>query len=279
MENRKEPCIYEDEIDLYELWLKLKKRWKVIVKTVAIFLFIALAYIITAKPVYKSSFLIKTYPLALEKGVFYPINPAEVSKTIENLKFYLKEKRYSELAKLLNAKENIVFSLEDLKSNPLRGSQDILEVTLEVYNPKVIQIFTKHLIKYLNKQLSKILISYKVALTEKLKTLSNILQQLKQEKYKFLSEKVSDIKGLAEIDANIIQLEKEIASLKAQLKQLKAIELVTPPVIPKKPYKPKKVLILAVATVSSLFIGTFIALFLDWLDEARRRYNEEENLS
>ncbi len=53
------------------------------------------------------------------------------------------------------------------------------------------------------------------------------------------------------------------------------VEVIDPPSVPDIPVKPKKKLIVAVAGVSSLFFGIFLALFLEWLEEARRRHSEE----
>jgi len=44
----------EDEIDLYELWLTLKKRKKTVLLTTLIFLLVSLAYAFLSKPVYKT---------------------------------------------------------------------------------------------------------------------------------------------------------------------------------------------------------------------------------
>ena len=54
------------------------------------------------------------------------------------------------------------------------------------------------------------------------------------------------------------------------------VEVIDPPSVPDVPAKPKKKLIVAVAGVSSLFLGVFLALFLDWVESARSRYREME---
>lgn len=56
------------------------------------------------------------------------------------------------------------------------------------------------------------------------------------------------------------------------------VEVIDPPSVPDVPAKPKKKLIVAVAGVSSLFLGVFLALFLDWVESARSRYREMEPL-
>ncbi len=45
--------------------------------------------------------------------------------------------------------------------------------------------------------------------------------------------------------------------------------------LPDKPVKPKKALMIAVSGVSSLFLGIFLAFFLEWLEGIKRRKKEE----
>jgi uncharacterized protein involved in exopolysaccharide biosynthesis len=56
-----------------------------------------------------------------------------------------------------------------------------------------------------------------------------------------------------------------------ELKEQVAFQVVDPPYIPdkRKPYKPKKLLILIVSFVSGLFLGIFGAFFKEWLDNIK----------
>jgi len=47
------------------------------------------------------------------------------------------------------------------------------------------------------------------------------------------------------------------------------------PVMPKKPYSPKKSLVVAVAFVSSLFLALFLALIIDWIGAVRKQYSPD----
>ena len=57
-------CYEDDEIDLYELWLILKKRLKWIIGSVVVFLTIAVVYLLVAPPVYRTEAVI--YPTNVE---------------------------------------------------------------------------------------------------------------------------------------------------------------------------------------------------------------------
>jgi|GEM_PF-1196580 len=47
------------------------------------------------------------------------------------------------------------------------------------------------------------------------------------------------------------------------------------PVMPKKSYSPKKSLVVAVAFVSSLFLALFLALIIDWIGAVRKQYSPD----
>ncbi len=54
------------------------------------------------------------------------------------------------------------------------------------------------------------------------------------------------------------------------------VEVIDPPYLPDVPVKPKKKLMVTVAGVSGLFIGIFMALFLEWLGEVRKRHQASD---
>ncbi|RUM31167.1 MAG: hypothetical protein DSY42_03335 [Aquifex sp.] len=62
---------------------------------------------------------------------------------------------------------------------------------------------------------------------------------------------------------------------KAKLEEQKEniyVEVIDPPYVSDIPVKPKKKLMVAVAGVSGLFLGVFLALFVEWISEVKRRH-------
>ncbi len=118
-----------------------------------------------------------------------------------------------------------------------------------------------------------------------------------EQKIKNLSEKVKgDFISAPEYQFNLMKLQSEIAIARGlyealvqeyelakaqEMKEQVAFQVIDPPFVPKKPFKPKKKLILVVALVSGLFVGIFAAFFVEWLNSIKRKnkvyaYKEKE---
>ncbi len=82
-----------------------------------------------------------------------------------------------------------------------------------------------------------------------------------------------DLKVAQAVYENLVKMYEQ-----AKLQEAKEniyVEVIDPPSLPDKPVKPKKKLMVVVAGVSSLFLGIFLAFFLEWLENVKRRNQEE----
>ncbi|WP_022852946.1 Wzz/FepE/Etk N-terminal domain-containing protein [Thermodesulfatator atlanticus] len=261
------PYYEEDEIDLYELWLTLKKRKAVIFITTFIFVIFACVYLFVAKDIYKIKFALQ----AQEASVY------EISQGIETISTLIKEGRYDELRKVLNIKnpKNII----SISSRIPRNNKEIVEVTLESTNNQELLPLQKHIAIYLAKIptiKNKIELRREI-LTKEIKNLERQIRNIEELKKEILKKsKLSDneIKGITELELLLKDLQSSYLEKYSELQNLKPFFLITTNVAPTKPYKPKKKLILAVSIVSGLFLGMFLAFFLEWLENAKKRKSE-----
>ncbi|WP_457643030.1 Wzz/FepE/Etk N-terminal domain-containing protein [Persephonella sp.] len=274
---KEERVVYyeEDEIDLYELWLVLKKRWKVIILSTSVLLFSAVAYIFTSKPIYESAFIVKV-PAPF-------VSNQDTINSLEAVKTFLEEKRLKELSNILETNERILKELFSLSANPIKKEKNRIKISIAVYSPEVITYLSKSILNYLNKNkyLKNRLEIEKSTILQTIKNIKSEIKDTENLKQAIIAKIKSNNYNIGfnplEIDESIIQLKEKLHTLDAKLKTLKGYEIVVEPVIPSKPTKPKKTLILAAATISGLFLGVFLAFFLEWIENAKRRHQREEN--
>jgi uncharacterized protein involved in exopolysaccharide biosynthesis len=364
----------DDEIDLYQLWLVLKRRFKFIIGTVIAFLGLALAYIFISPPIYKTettifplggkkegiSSMLANLPISLpipttssitvetvlksrilRERIIKKLNLLPVifsdlwdenkhswksdidkiptildgAKELEKLISVSSDKRsgvitlsvefpknpqlaykiaataLNETQKILDeknwslAKQHRIFLenqikealgkwklLEQVYSQFLQGK--IKEVPLIVDEAFINQLLEKHNATQFNKKNHIDVESWKRKMKEfqsKLSVPSNISQ------YQFNYQKLQWQMNLLQDILTTLFQQYEIAKAN-EIKEQIAFQVIDPPYIPEKdkPYKPRKILIIAVATVSGLFLGIFLAFFMEWLENIRTRYNQVE---
>ncbi|QJA05616.1 hypothetical protein FVE67_01855 [Thermosulfurimonas marina] len=272
----------EDEIDLYELFLVLWRRKGVVVFTFLIFVLAAALYAFLSPPVYRQTVLIKL-PLnnmPLNNMPLLSANEAkEIVLSLENL---LKEHDYNRLARFLKIKEDEAREIVEISPQTLRKSENLLKVSIETRNRELLPKISTQLVAFINENpylREKIrvweqtldqkehAISSRLASLEHLK--NYILSEIQKGKLRLLGFNPLDLEGF------ILDLKQQLEIIKAQRELISGAELVVSGALPRRPAKPKRALILAVAGVSGLFVGVFLAFFREWWEEARRRYQEE----
>jgi len=272
-EKKFETCI-ENEIDLYELFLKLKKHFKFIVGFVLVMTFVAGLISFLLPPVYKSG-------IALRKSG--SINFEETKAIIDYLDNLLKNKKYKEVAKELKLPLKTVKKLKEIKIVVDRKtkSKDVFSLEVYTYDRTLIPQVINTVLSYIKEN------SYTQMVTNQrlkeidiwIKNIEADIEKLKKFKT-VLYNKLEDKRDLY-LSFNPIEVEERIIDLQAKIEQLKLErELVrkvlvplNDPIIPDKPFKPKKAFIIAIVFISSLFMAIFLALFIEWLSGARKYHN------
>jgi capsular polysaccharide biosynthesis protein len=263
----------DEEIDLYELYLVLKKRFFIIVLFVIVGICAGFAYIFLSKPVYSSSF----YVVVNNQNNQNNQNQidANMISNIINTEFSNKAQNIEMMAKLLNLSYSQAEQIAAIKAEntPNQG----LKITIESYRPKEIEYITSGLINYLNSQpyIKSIIGPQKHLLELQKKLLKESLQNQIELKNKITSEitkgKVNIIGfNPLDLDKSILKTKVEIQDIDREINIL-GVKILSKEHIPSKPSKPKKLLILAVSFLSSLFLGIFFAFFAEWISTNKKR--------
>jgi uncharacterized protein involved in exopolysaccharide biosynthesis len=284
MENKnlkREECYYDDEIDLYELWLILKKRKWVVFFTVFFFLLLSLAYLYITKPVYRLEHYL-ALPIFKNAAVTESLS-TQLEKGITVLNTYLENRDYSQVANLLDLPENEVRNLVSINilSKARKKEKAAFAFSIDSYDKKSLPKFDYALLNYLKSlpSISQTLSLYRKELKDKLSfykgRLDEVLNVAEEAKKKVLSTN-SKVIGFnpVSLETTIVNYQSQIASLERELKELVPFKDINR-VIYNKPVKPKKKLVVAVALISGLFIGIFMVFFLEWLENVKKRHREE----
>ncbi|MEJ2192897.1 MAG: Wzz/FepE/Etk N-terminal domain-containing protein [Nitrospirota bacterium] len=268
--NPQESRLDDDEIDIYEIFLVLKKRFRLILGVFLLGIALAAGVSFLQSPVYESDFLMRASVLS----------PSETVKIIDRLDGLLEEGDYEDVSSMLNVRSRDVVSLRAEDSS--KNEENWVDVTLDVRDPSLIRPLKDNVLRYLNEN-DYVRERVDLERESRLNLRSEILARLS--KIENLSNEVINHieKGrMKDVGFNPIGLDKGIIDLKQRLKDveneiqlLKGFEAVTEPIMPDRPARPRKALNIAVGGTASLFVGIFLALVFEWLEGNRGRSREE----
>jgi uncharacterized protein involved in exopolysaccharide biosynthesis len=269
-----------DEIDLYRLYLIVKKRYKLILGMVLGAVLITGGINFLMRPVYKSSFIIKAFTFVNEKNPLISntiISTGEVEKLISEMDLLREEKQFNELSKRLNIRDEQIKQLVKLDARSLRDAKDLVEITVTVYDRSIIPDLRNVIVQYLNqipyvneriamwkddKLHLKAEIQAKIQEIDEFKNI--VIVQIKKDKAKYIGF------NPLQLDEEVINLRQRLRDLENSIKLLRGFEVTIEPEIPQDPVRPKKALNLIIAGMTSLFIGIFLSFFMEWAEKNKK---------
>ncbi|MDQ7056133.1 MAG: Wzz/FepE/Etk N-terminal domain-containing protein [Persephonella sp.] len=128
--DREQIIYYEDEIDLYELWLTLKKRWKVVISSTIIFLLFSVLYTFFSERIYEVSFTVKPPSLYIDGKKEPIVTKAEIKEYLNIVNNFIRTNKVNKLSEKLNIPVYMAKNLRKISVIDLKNSQ-ALKVSVE----------------------------------------------------------------------------------------------------------------------------------------------------
>lgn len=264
--NNPNECCQADEIDLYDLWLVLKKRRITILLIALISLSAAFAYAVLAPKVYRITNTVVINQIQ-EKDEVELINPEEIIAVLADLDTLLKHQK-EKAAHLLNMQGKDLNGIRNIKAS--RGKNlNVVRVDIETFD-------------------SRAGIALMEALPGYLQWIPNIAVKLDMQKV-LMEKNRDDLKAIIDDPMRDLKLSPntvvyvpsiDLYTLREKYNRLnmmmekmekgQIVFLVWKNEPPEKQYKPKRVMSVLLGLVLGSFLGFFVAIFLEWSGNARR---------
>ena len=279
----------KDEIDLLEIARKLLRCWKLILISTALGTCAAFLYALTTEEAFRAEVLLtpseiqNTTPspmlgqfggLASMAGISIPgdNNLARVLATLQSkqfLKKYIEKKDllpilYEDLwdndkkawksisgnqPPTLEAGSNVLSSAIDIDENKKTG---LVLLSVSWNDPELPAILANDLVRELNDQLRL------RAIEVSRKRVGYLEQELAK----------TSLKDMRDVLYGLLESEKQKAML-ANVNEDFALEIIDPALIPKKAYKPNRVLIVTLGVVGGLIAGILVVFVLEFIGKLR----------
>lgn len=243
---------YSDEIDLYELLLVLKKRFKIIVAISFIGFLIGGLVAFLSPNIYQARAVLWVDSL---------IDPSLIErfKTIDN--------RTSFIIPLGQTKSPEVNNLSLSILNSLAFKKKVLDRLIKQYGEKEDIL---NLTKSINKGKGDVV--FKAEIDKKTGSI-NLISEQRDKKFaeNILSYAIDEFEK--EIDNTSQIYSKAISPKKENIKNSKnfVLSVIEQPTSLESPVKPKRKLIITVAGISALFLAIFLAFVAEWWNNVRAR--------
>jgi len=261
------PAEYEDEINLYDLWKVIVKRKKLIIGLFVIAILTSAIISLLMPKIYQGKIVLRLTTLPA-KELINIIGKIDSEEDIKRL--------FPNTAHLITD-----VKLKEIKVSRNRVSKDKFLLIIEAKDKNIlIHAFTEF-VTYLNNIpfIKRFVEEERQKLSIQLEEIDKLIA--KSTKTIRTYEKLFETGKITLVGFNLIELEKSILDLKVRkiaieqaLNRLKGVEMLEEPLISENPVKPKIMLNIAIAGISSLFIGIFLAFFIENITKMKSKDNE-----
>jgi LPS O-antigen subunit length determinant protein (WzzB/FepE family) len=264
----------QDEIDLVDLWLVLRRRRRVLFAVFGATILATAALIFLPKPVFESRVVVQVGRIGNIGAIETP------GVLVERLSQQYRVNDDTTGTRELPRVESVALS---------KGQQEILTIAARAHDAAEAQSFLSGVVNKLQSEHERILLDTTRRLQERADVLSQRIIQ-SREQLTALDRGVNalkpdDTKGIAILlqeKTNIIReipgLEQEEATLRLSLSQLQTFptRVLREPTLPEKKVKPRPMLYTAVGVVLGVMLGLFAAFFAEFAEKARQRIRATE---
>jgi len=258
-----------DEIDLYYLYLIVKKRFILIAGIVLSAVLVTGVISVLMSPVYRSSFIIRVFS-GSDTAMNPIISTGEMEKIISELDLLRKERQLNELSTRLTMNGEQIKNVVKFDAKTPRDTKDLVEITVDVYDRGLIPDLKNGIVQYLNQNpyvneriamWKENNLHQKAELQAKIQEIDDlknfVIVQIKKDRAKYLGF------NPLQLDGEVINLRQRLRDLENSIKLLRGFEVTVEPVIPNKPIKPNVTRIILATLVIALFIGVAITFFIE----------------
>jgi len=269
----------EDEIDLYELWLVLKKRAVAVVVIVLLCLGIGLAYALFSPPVYRVSniMFLKSFDISNHATVLgmqspskvYLVSVAEVKSFVDSLNRFPASQR----AGLLGLDAGVMRDIRNIKVSGIKGAE-ALKIDVDTLDGKSGVKAIDAVVNYIN---TRPVVRQRIA-SERAVVLKNtdVLKKI-MDKPQVIDGKDRLIMYSPEV--SLFTLKESYNAMCSAFEELgkgRVVALGDRTIVPVRPERPKKKLVVAISIVLGLLAGIFVAFSMEWIENARA-YHKASN--
>lgn len=259
-------CYHDDEIDLYDLWLVLKKRKITILLIVLVFLGSAIVYVVLAPKVYRVSNALVLNQVQ-HKDEMELIKQGEIVAAVADLDMLLNLNK-EKVAHLLSMQMKDLNGIGNIKASEDKGSS-VVRVDIEALNSNAGIALMEALPGYIQSTPS---------IASKLDMRTALMEKNREDLKAIIDNPMKDLKLSSNTvvyvpSIDLYTLREKYNHLNMIMEKIEKGEIVslvwkTEP--PLKPFKPNIKLTILLNIVMGCFLGTLVAFFIEWLSNARQ---------